>query len=463
MKPEEKARRSIDEQVDKRDRMTRQMRWERLDEDLVHDARQLDRDVVAPDQIRTVIRAFRDRLRTEIFPGRTEVPKTLIFAKDDSHAEDIVRIVREEFGKGNEFCQKVTYKSEGKPEEIIAAFRNSYNPRVAATVDMIATGTDVKPIEILLFMRRVQSANYFEQMIGRGTRVISETDLQAATPNAVRKTHFAIVDAVGAVEHPSKKYKEPAPPDTEGLLELPEGWTVASMDQLTTLMTSGPRHWSKYYGKGDGVFLMAQNVRPGKLDLSYRKLIDPPEGDSSRERSQVSKGDLLVTIVGANTGDVCQVSRELPNHYICQSVALMRPVDPIFSDFLTLYLTSPENGQRQYHRYIYAGRPHLKFDELSDELRMTAVMLPPLAEQRHIVAEVERRLSVVAALEREVEAALARAGRLRQSVLKRAFEGRLVAQDPSDGPASVLLGRIREKRERTGKDRQARQMRLPGT
>jgi type I restriction enzyme R subunit len=190
------------EWVDKRDRQTRDVRWEQLDEDLVYDARQLDRDVVAPDQIRTVVRTFRDRLSSEIFPGRTEVPKTLIFAKDDSHAEDIVRIVREEFGKGNEFCQKVTYKAEGKPEDIIAAFRNSYNPRIAVTVDMIATGTDVKPIEILLFMRQVQSANYFEQMIGRGTRVISQTDLQAATPDAERKTHFVIVDAVGVVEHP---------------------------------------------------------------------------------------------------------------------------------------------------------------------------------------------------------------------------------------------------------------------
>jgi len=190
------------EWVDKRDRKTRALRWEQLDEDLTYDAAQLDRDVVAPDQIRTVVRTFRDRLFSEIFPGRQEVPKTLVFAKDDSHAEDIVRIVREEFGKSNEFCQKVTYKAEGKPEDIIAAFRNSYNPRVAVTVDMIATGTDVKPIEVLLFMRQVQSASYFEQMIGRGTRIISATDLQAATPDAARKTHFVIVDAVGVVEHP---------------------------------------------------------------------------------------------------------------------------------------------------------------------------------------------------------------------------------------------------------------------
>jgi type I restriction enzyme S subunit len=216
------------------------------------------------------------------------------------------------------------------------------------------------------------------------------------------------------------------------------------MDQLTNLITSGPRHWSEYYNKGNGIFLMAQNVRLGELDLSYRQPVDPPQDDSSRERSQVKKGDLLVTIVGANTGDVCQVPRELPNHYICQSIALMRPVKIELSDFITMYLMSPENGQRQYQRYIYgAGRPHLKFDEL----RMTAVMVPPLAEQRRIVEEVERRLSVVSALDAAIQANLRRAGRLRQSILKRAFEGRLVPQDPNDEPASVLLERIRAGRE----------------
>ena len=240
-----------------------------------------------------------------------------------------------------------------------------------------------------------------------------------------------------------RKYKEPEPPDMEGLPELPEGWSIASMDQLTTMITSGPRHWSEYYDKGNGVFLMAQNIRLGKLDLSYHRLVGPPEDDSSRDRSQVIKGDLLVTIVGANTGDVCRVPHELPNHYVCQSVALMRPVEAPLSDYLTLYMTSPENGQRQYRRYIYgAGRPHLKFDEL----RMTAVMIPTLAEQRRIVEEVERRLSVVAALEAAVEANLRRAGRLRQSILKRAFEGRLVSQDPDDEPASALLERIQARR-----------------
>jgi len=187
--------------VDKRDRETRAMRWEKLDEDFAYTAEQLDRDVVAIDQIRTVIRTFRDKLFTDIFPGRTEVPKTLIYAKDDSHAEDIVKIVREEFNKGNDFAQKITYKTTGaSPEDLIASFRNSYFPRIAVTVDMIATGTDIKPVEIVFFMRAVKSRSFFEQMKGRGVRVINETDLQSVTPDAKSKDHFIIVDAVGVCE-----------------------------------------------------------------------------------------------------------------------------------------------------------------------------------------------------------------------------------------------------------------------
>jgi type I restriction enzyme R subunit len=188
--------------VDKRDKLTRKVRWEQLDEDLEYTSKQLDRNVVAPDQIRTVIKTFKEKLFTEIFPGRTDVPKTLIFAKDDSHAEDIVPIIREEFGKGNEFCKKITYKTYGeKTENLIASFRNSYNPRIAVTVDMISTGTDIKPIECILFMRDVKSRVYFEQMKGRGTRTISPTDLQAVTSDATQKTHFVIVDAVGVCEN----------------------------------------------------------------------------------------------------------------------------------------------------------------------------------------------------------------------------------------------------------------------
>ena len=187
--------------VDRRNKKTRELRWEQLDEDFLYKENELDSSVVAQDQIRAVIRTFKDKLFTDIFPGRKEVPKTLVFAKDDSHAEDIVHIIREEFGKGNEFCKKITYKTTGeKPEDLIQSFRNSYFPRIAVTVDMISTGTDIKPLECLIFMRDVKSGVYFEQMKGRGTRVISPTDFNAVTPDSAHKTHFVIVDAVGVCE-----------------------------------------------------------------------------------------------------------------------------------------------------------------------------------------------------------------------------------------------------------------------
>ncbi len=188
--------------IDKRDKLTRKVRWEELDDDLVYEGSQLDRDVVAVDQIRTVIKTFRDKLFTEIFPGREDVPKTLIFAKDDSHAEDITQIVKEVFDLGNEFCKKITYKvTKEKPEDLITSFRNSYYPRIAVTVDMISTGTDIRPLECLVFMRGISSRVYFEQMKGRGTRTISTTDLHGVTPDSRGKTHFVIVDAVGVCEN----------------------------------------------------------------------------------------------------------------------------------------------------------------------------------------------------------------------------------------------------------------------
>jgi type I restriction enzyme R subunit len=188
-------------QIQERD--TRKKRWEQLDDDFSYDPNQLDRDVVAPDQIRTIVRTFRDKLFTEIFPGRTWVPKTLIFAKDDAHAENIVEIVREEFGeKGtNEFCKKITYRTTGvSPKTLINEFRTSPMPRIAVTVDMIATGTDIKAVEVVMFMRAVKSRSFFEQMKGRGVRIIKPDDLQSVTPDAKAKDHFVIVDAVGVCE-----------------------------------------------------------------------------------------------------------------------------------------------------------------------------------------------------------------------------------------------------------------------
>jgi len=188
------------QQVEKRERLTRKKRWETQDDDEDYEANQLDRDIVNPDQIRTVIRTFHDKL-PDIFPGRNEVPKTLIFAKSDSHADDIIHTVREEFGMGNQFCKKITYRIEEDPKSALAQFRNDFYPRIAVTVDMIATGTDVKPLECLLFMRDVRSRNYFEQMKGRGTRTLDADSLKKVTPSATTaKTHYVIVDAIGVTQ-----------------------------------------------------------------------------------------------------------------------------------------------------------------------------------------------------------------------------------------------------------------------
>ncbi|MFJ3405390.1 DEAD/DEAH box helicase family protein [Promicromonospora sp. NPDC090134] len=188
--------------VPKIDRRTRVQRIEALDEDVEYTSPQLDRAVTNPNQIRLVLETYRDKLFTEIFPGRSAVPKTLIFCKDDAHAEQVVTTVREVFGKGNDFAAKITYNARD-PKAALQAFRTSAKLRVAVTVDMIATGTDVKPLECVFFMRDVKTANYFEQMKGRGARTIAAADFQAVTPDAAAtaKTRFVIVDAVGVTEH----------------------------------------------------------------------------------------------------------------------------------------------------------------------------------------------------------------------------------------------------------------------
>ena len=236
----------LKQQVETRNRLSREKRWKQLDEDVDYKPTDLDRDIVNLSQIRTVIRTFRECLFTQLFPRRSEVPKTLIFAKSDSHADDIVNTVREEFGQGNDFCRKITYRPEIDengtpiaPETMLNAFRNSYNPRVAVTVDMIATGTDVKAIECLIFMRDVRSKNYFEQMKGRGTRTLGADDLKKVTPSATgNKDHFVIIDAVGVTK--SKKLevtrtleRKPSVPLKELMLSVALG--ARDEDTLTSL------------------------------------------------------------------------------------------------------------------------------------------------------------------------------------------------------------------------------------
>lgn len=218
------AKIELGEYIGKREKLTRKAFWNTLDEDVVYAAKQLDDKVVNPNQIRMIIKAVKDQLPV-MFPDRLqltaatattpatssfEVPKMLIFAKSDSHADDIINIVREEFAEENKFCKKITYRSEEDPKSILQQFRNSYYPRVAVTVDMIATGTDIRPLEVLLFMRDVKSRSYYEQMKGRGTRTCSLEELKATGTPAAKftKDHFVIIDAIG-VEQSQKTDSRP--------------------------------------------------------------------------------------------------------------------------------------------------------------------------------------------------------------------------------------------------------------
>jgi type I restriction enzyme R subunit len=224
------------EWVDHRDRLTRKKRWSQLDEDTNYSGSDLDRSVINPSQIRQVIQTMKTAVETQIFPERKEVPKTLIFAKTDSHADDIIQIVREVYGQGNAFCKKVTYNSDEDTDSILSSFRNDYHPRIAVTVDMIATGTDVKPLEVLLFMRDVRSKNYYEQMKGRGVRSLSFDNLKRVSNSAdSAKTRFVLIDAVG-VEKSCKTDSRPLERKPGvALKDLLQGVAIGHRDDDTVL------------------------------------------------------------------------------------------------------------------------------------------------------------------------------------------------------------------------------------
>ncbi len=292
--------------VERREKLTRSKRWERQDDDESYSAKQLDRDIVNPDQIRTVIRTFRDRL-PEIFPGRREVPKTLIFAKTDSHADDIIQTVREEFGQGNEFCKKVTYNAKEDPKSVLAQFRNDYNPRIAVTVDMIATGTDVKPLECLLFMRDVKSRNYFEQMKGRGTRTLDHDALRKVTPSAASaKTHYVIVDAIGVTKSLKTASQPLITKPSVPLKDLAMGVMMGARDEDTVSSLAGRlarlnkqldhdeqariRDKANGTGLGEIVARLLSAIDPDNVEVRAREIdktpVDSDPGDDARAKAR---------------------------------------------------------------------------------------------------------------------------------------------------------------------------------
>lgn len=319
--------------IEYRDRLSRAKRWQQMDEDVDYVPAQLDKKIVNPSQIRTVIRSFKENLFTTLFPRRKEVPKTLIFAKTDSHADDIVQIIREEFGEGNDFCRKITYAVDN-PESVLSSFRNGYNPRIAVTVDMIATGTDVKPIECLIFMRDVKSKNYFEQMKGRGTRVLSKEDLQKVTPSATEnKDHFVIVDAVGVTK--SRKS------DTRPLERKP----AVSMKELMMNVALGAKDEDTLTSLANRVIRLNSQMTPAERN-KFEEKVGVAAGTVAENLLNAFDEDVILEQAKKNTG-ISNPAEEQIN--VAQKELVQAAVAPFYNPDIRDYI---ENVRRNHDQII---------------------------------------------------------------------------------------------------------------
>ena len=265
------------------------------------------------------------------------MPKTLIFAKTDSHADDIIQIVRDEFGEGNEFCQKITCQAE-RPETVLSAFRNDYYPRIAVTVDMIATGTDVKPIECLIFMRDVRSKNYFEQMKGRGTRTLGKDDLQKVTPSATEnKDHFVIVDAVGVTK--SRKT------DTRPLERKPS----VSMKELMLNIAMGAKDEDTLTSLANRIIRLASRMT-AKEHTAFAGTVGVPTGTLAQRLLDAFDADVIGAKAGVDLSDDHEPTEaEQARLDEAQGKLLREAVQPFYDPDVRSYI---ENVRRSHEQVI---------------------------------------------------------------------------------------------------------------
>jgi type I restriction enzyme, R subunit len=378
-----------------RDRQTRKVRWDAVDEPIEYSAAQLDRAVVAEDQIRTVIQTFKDKLFTELFPGRKTVPKTLIFAKDDSHADDVVQIVREVFGKGNQFATKITYRPrDGKAEDLLQAFRNSMHPRIVVTVDMIATGTDVKPLECLLFMRSVKSRTYFEQMLGRGVRVINDTEFQSVTDDAKSKDRFIVVDAVGVMDTPLAETVQPlerAP--TQSLKDLFKQVAFGNKDPRVASSIAGRlARLDKHLTKDDREMLagLAGGSDIGTIARRLADAADPDQHVAAAEDADLSPDDeaAVAQIVSAMVSEALQplaTNPDLRNAILDVRRSYEQTIDEVSKDEV-LFAGHSQEARDRAAAMISSFREYI--EENKDEIRALQVLYSRPHSERLTFAEV---------------------------------------------------------------------------
>jgi type I restriction enzyme S subunit len=218
-----------------------------------------------------------------------------------------------------------------------------------------------------------------------------------------------------------------------------DSWSETTLGSLLSYLTSGSRGWADYYSSEGDLFIRAQNLKYDRLeleDVAYVQLPDKSEG----MRTRVEIGDLLITITGANVTKTGCVQHNLGKAYVSQHVALCRPIESVSTEFLYWYLIAETFGRKQLNELAYgAGKPGLNLNNI----RSVKVSLPCLKEQKQIVLQIRNLLSIEDNLADSIDVELQRVELLRQSILKKAFSGQLVPQDPTDEPAAVLLDRIR--------------------
>ena len=379
-----------------RDRQTRKVRWDAVDEPVEYTAAQLDRAIVAEDQIRTVIQTFKDKLFTELFPGRKTVPKTLIFAKDDSHADDVVQIVREVFGKGNQFATKITYRTrDGKPDDLLQAFRNSMYPRIVVTVDMIATGTDVKPLECLVFMRSVKSRTYFEQMLGRGVRVINDTEFQAVTDDAKRKEGFVVVDAVGVMDTPLAETVQPLERmPAKSLKDLFMQVAFGSKDpQVASSIAGRLARLDKHLTRDDRAMLagLAGGTDLGAIAKGIVEALDPDQQIAANEAAGQSGDDQVAVAVTASAVlsqalEPLATNPELRNAILDVRKSYEQTIDEVSKDEV-LFAGHSAEAREKASALVSSFREYI--EEHKDDIRALQVLYSRPHKERLTFSEIK--------------------------------------------------------------------------
>ena len=236
-------------------------------------------------------------------------------------------------------------------------------------------------------------------------------------------------------------------------------WTETTLGEQLSYLTSGSRGWAKYYSNRGDTFIRAQNLKYDRLDFDDIAFVNLPE-QSEGMRTRVRVGDILITITGANVTKTAFVKSDIGKAYVSQHVALARPVEGINTEFLYWYLVAEAAGRKQLNASAYgAGKPGLNLENI----RSVKIPLPSIGEQAEIVSQINSMLSIEESLSSLLEEQLLKSSALRQSILKKAFSGQLVAQDPNDEPATVLLERIQaEKAAQEKRDKPRKQSKRKG-